>query len=204
MKNETSQKSGQEVKSGIVFLKGHRVILRPIMESDLPTIVRWINDPRVRQYIKTIFPVTEAGEREWLASLAKKSDKDVVVAIEVDGKAIGNMGIHRINWKDRTATTGAIIGEVEYWGKGYGTDAKMVLLDYAFNTLNLRKLMSHVYAFNERSLAYSLRCGYKVEARLRKQRFVNGRYYDEIILGLFKKDWLKAKKAYDAKQKKRS
>ncbi len=61
------------------------------------------------------------------------------------------MGIHRINWKDRTATTGAVIGEKAYWDKGYGSEAKMLVLDYAFNMLNLRKICSQVLAFNKRS-----------------------------------------------------
>jgi len=173
----------------VIFLRGKRVILRPLSENDVQQLTRWINDPELRQFIKNTFPITEGGERDWLEGLKKRSDTDIVLGIEVKGKLIGNMGLHRIDWKNRIATTGAIIGEKEYWGKGYGTDAKMTLLNYAFNDLNLRKLMSHVYAFNGRSLAYSLHCGYRVEGRLRRHRFVNGRYWDEIILGLFKSDW---------------
>ncbi len=174
----------------IVFLKGKRTTLRPISEKDIPLFLRWINDSEVRQYIATIFPVTENDEREWVASLGKKSDKDVVLMIEVKGKPIGTMGIHRIDWHTRIGTTGALIGEKGYWGKGYGTDAKMTLLNYAFNTLGLRKVMSSVKAFNTRSLKYSLHCGYVREGCLRKQHFVNGKYWDEIILGLFREEWL--------------
>ncbi|MDE2037908.1 MAG: GNAT family N-acetyltransferase [Patescibacteria group bacterium] len=174
-----------------VFLRGRKTILRPLSESDLPLCQKWINDPEVRVFIKNIFPMTMGAEREWLESRSKKNDKDIILIIEVKGRPIGSMGIHGIDWKDRTATTGALIGEKQYWGKGYGTDAKMALLDYAFNTLNLRKIMSRVIAFNARSLAYSLHCGYKVEGRLRRQHFVGGRYWDEIILGLFRSDWLK-------------
>ncbi len=174
----------------IAFLKGKRVTLRPVSEKDIPLFLRWFNDPEVRQFITTIFPVTEAGEREWVEGLTKKSSTDVVLVIEVKGVPIGTMGLHRINWQDRTATTGAVIGDKRYWNKGYGTDAKMVLLDYAFNTLNLRKIMSTAIAFNRRSVAYSQKCGYKIEATLSSQHFRNGRYWDEIILGLFKEQWL--------------
>ena len=69
-------------------------------------------------------------------------------------------------------------------------------LNYAFNTLNLRKICSSVLAFNKRSLKYNLHCGYKIEGRKRKQIFKNGKYWDEIILGLFKKDWLTIWKRY--------
>ena len=187
--------------NNVVFLRGKKVILRPISEKDIPNSLRWLNDPEVRQYIANILPVTEVGEREWIQGLAKKSDTDIVLVIEVKGRPIGVMGLHRINWQSRVATTGAIIGEKDCWNKGYGTDAKMALLEYAFNTLNLRKIMSSVKAFNERSLAYSLRCGYKIEGRLRDQCFANGRYCDEIILGVFREQWLAAREKHHKKKR---
>jgi RimJ/RimL family protein N-acetyltransferase len=191
------EKKDASKKTSIVFLRGKRTILRPLLESDIPLLQKWVNDPDVRQFVKRVFPATEIDEREWIESLRKKAGKDIVVMIEVKGKPIGVMGIHGINWKDRIATTGAMIGEKTYWDKGYGTDAKMVLLDYAFNTLNLYKIMSRVHAFNKRSLAYSLHCGYKIEGRLIRQIFSRGRYWDEIILGLFKSQWLPIWEAYN-------
>ncbi len=100
------------------------------------------------------------------------------------------MGIHRINWKDRTATTGAVIGEKAYWGKGYGSEAKKLLLDYAFNELNLRKICSGALAFNGRSQAYSKKCGYEVEGVLKQHIFKNGEYHDLVQLAVFKEQWL--------------
>lgn len=184
----------------VIFLRGKRVILRPLSERDVPQLTRWINDPEVRQFIKNTFPMPEGAERDWVESLKKRSSTDIVLGIEIKGKHIGNMGLHGIDWKNQIATTGALIGEKEYWGKGYGTDAKMTLLNYAFNTLNMRKIMSRVYSFNERSLAYSLHCGYKEEGRLKQQRFANGQYWDEIILGLFKSDWLPYWQKYQNKK----
>ena len=131
----------------------------------------------------------EIQEEKWLENLAENKN-DIVLGIEVKGQLIGTMGIHKINWKDRVAITGALMGDKKYWGKGYGTDAKMALLEYAFNTLNLRKLMSSVIAYNKRSLQYSLHCGYKIEGTKRKQFFRKGEYWDEIVLGLFKEEWL--------------
>lgn len=171
------------------FLVGKKVVLRPLLESDLPNCLRWINDPEVRQFLKSVFPMNDEAELEWHRNRHKRKD-DILLAIIVDGKHIGNMGLHRINWKDRRATTGALIGEKDYWGRGYGTDAKMALLHYAFNTLNLNKVCSSVIAFNERSLHYSLKCGYKVEGTLRKHIFRNGDYWDEIVLGVFREEWL--------------
>ena len=182
--------SASDSRSGVVFLRGQKVILRPLdKERDLDPLQRWINDPEVNQFLLAHRPITPTGEAKWLDGLEERDD--VVLGIEtLDGSFIGTMGLHQFSWKDRIATTGALIGEKRYWGQGYGTDAKMTLLDYAFNTLNLRKICSSVLAFNERSLQYNLHCGYRIEGRRKDQFFRNGQYWDEIILGLFKEDWL--------------
>jgi RimJ/RimL family protein N-acetyltransferase len=175
---------------GVVFLRGRVVNLRPLAKADIPTLVRWINDPEVREFVTIVFPQMEKQEEEWLNKIGS-DDKGVLLGIETkDGVLIGSMGIHGINWVNRTATTGAIIGEKDYWDKGYGTDAKMTILEYAFNTLGLRKICSEVIAYNERSLRYSLHCGYQVEGRKVKQIFRRGECWDLIQLGLFRENWL--------------
>ena len=187
------------MSNAIVFLQGRKVILRPMnRETDLKLCTKYINDPEVRQYLTSVVPWTIEAEGKWFDYLANKPENDIVLAIEdiETGKYLGSMGLHGINWKDRTATTGALIGDKKYWGRGYGTDAKMILLDYAFNTLGLRKILSAVIDFNRRSLQYSLHCGYKVEGVRKKQLFRNGQYRDEILLGLFKNDWLPIWKRY--------
>jgi len=175
----------------IQFLKGSRVALRPVLKEDVPSLLRWINDESVTRYLSTYLPMLEADEEAWFDNLKNRKQTDITFSIvTIDGKLIGTMGLHRIEWKDRVALTGAFIGDKNYWGKGYGTEAKMLLLNYAFNTLNLRKIWSSVLAFNKRSYAYQVKCGYREEGRLLRQRYSSGRYWDEIIMGVFKKDWL--------------
>ncbi len=179
-----------------VFLFGKMVRLRPFAKLDVSTLTRWINDPAVREFVLATFPKTEKQEEEWFNALGS-DDKNIILGIEtIDGVLIGSMGIHRINWIDRICTTGAMIGEKDYWGKGYGTDAKMILLDYIFHTLNLHKVCSAVIAYNKRSLHYSLHCGYTIEGTRKAHIFKKGRYWDLIELGLFKKDWLLIWKRY--------
>ncbi|MEA2112464.1 MAG: GNAT family protein [Patescibacteria group bacterium] len=174
----------------IVFLKSNRVILRPVLKEDIPSLTKWVNDPEILPFLGRYLPVMEADEEEWFNNLHKRKPNHIVLAIIADEKIIGTMGLHRISMKDRVATTGALIGEKDYWGKGYGSEAKMILLDYAFNTLNLRKICSFVIAFNERSYKYSLKCGYKEEGRQRKHIYRFGKYWDQIFLAVFKEDWL--------------
>jgi RimJ/RimL family protein N-acetyltransferase len=184
-----------------VFLRGKKTILRPMdQEADAKVMLGWINDISVIRLTSAYLPMTLQMEREWIGKVGKddKSIQFALEAIEPGGKRIliGAMGFNQIKWKDRVATTGAMIGNKDYWGKGYGTDAKMQLINYGFNTLNLHKLCSDVYAFNERSLKYSLTCGYQEEGRRRQHAFVDGQYVDVVHLGLFQEDWLPIWKKY--------
>lgn len=184
-------------KQKIIFLKGKRIILRPMnKETDLKKCLIWVNDPEVTFFLSMIYPIDKIAEEKWFDNLSNNKN-NIALAIEtLKGEFIGTMGLHDINWQNRTATTGALIGEKKYWGKGYGTEAKMLMLNYAFNTLNLRKINSLVISYNQRSLRYSLHCGYEIEGRKKKEIYKNGRYWDLIQLGLFKNQWLKIWKKY--------
>lgn len=179
---------------GVVFLADGTVTLRPVLKEDIPRLLKWINDPEIRYFVATYLPMMENDEDQWFENLSKKKDSNIVLVIEVDKKPIGTMGIHGINWKDRVGTTGALIGEKEYWDKGYGGKAKKLLLEYAFNILNLRKICSSVIEYNIRSFKYSLKCGYKEEGRLKKHIFRNGQYWDIINLAIFDEDWREMQK----------
>ena len=181
----------QNPKPGPLFRKSKRVSLRVITKDCVPKYLEWFNDREVTKYLTTIYPMSEQEEIEWVEGMPKRKPTDVVFAIWTnEGRFIGNLGLHKINFIDGTAVTGAVIGEKDCWGKGYGTEAKMLLLDWAFNVLNLRKINSHVLGFNGRSQRYSEKCGYKVEAVLKAQRFRDGKYADEVIMSVFKTNWL--------------
>lgn len=174
----------------VVFIEGFKVNLRPLnVETDLDFAVKWINDYEVVRNTLSYLPFSHAKERAWLEGLYK-SDTDIPLAIETkEGTFIGIMGIHGIKWRDRIATTGAMIGDKESQRKGYGTDAKMHLLWYAFEVLNLRKICSEALAFNRASIKYNEKCGYVVEGCRKQQRFRDGKYVDVILTACFKDTW---------------
>ena len=184
--------------SDIVFRKGEHVLLRPFERADLPTLRRWMNDPEVTQYLLRPFPITERVEEEWHDALDKDKNNFALGIVDIEtSKLVGSIGLHNINWQQRTATTGTVLGEKEYWGKGYGTEAKMLLLDFAFNALDLYGVVSRVIAFNERSLNYGKKCGYEEIGRLPKWiRRQNGERCDEVILCATQEKWRPLWEAY--------
>jgi diamine N-acetyltransferase len=175
----------------VVFRKGLLTYLRPFKKSEAPTLQRGVNDPEVRQFLGRVYPVTDREEEEWLDRQGRSNTDFAFGMVTVaDNKLIGSIGLHQISWSDRTAVTGTVIWEKDYWGKGYGTDAKMLLLDYAFNALDLAVIQSKVIAFNSRSLRYAEKCGYKEVARIPGwKRGKDGNRYDEVILIVTQENW---------------
>jgi len=175
----------------IVFLRGKRLYLRPVLLEDLPLFLKWVNDPDLRLlYMARASPIDEAEANEWLAHLHKRTDTISFVICTDEGRAIGLIGLHGIDWKSRVSSTENVIGEKEFWGKGYATEAKIVLLHYAFDTLNIHKIWGGIYSFNKASQAYNKKCGYKIEGVQRHQLFANGKYHDKILVAVFREDWL--------------
>ncbi|HEX7651263.1 MAG TPA: GNAT family protein [Candidatus Paceibacterota bacterium] len=188
----------------VIFREGSRVYLRPRIESDIPCLFKWSNDPDILKYLSYQYPRSEAEIRQSILDSGKQLNRFAFI-IMLKGETpehdrpIGWMSLFDIDRDNGTAVTGAAIGEQDCQCRGYGTEAKMLLLDFAFNTINLRKVYSHVYAANKRSLRYSEKCGYRHEATLPKHKYLGGRLINEHILAVYadrwRKLWQKSKKS---------
>ena len=82
------------------------------------------------------------------------------------------------------------IGEREQWNKGYGTDAMMVILSYAFRELNLRRVALSVSANNPRALRSYGKAGFIVEGRMRDFFLRDGKRWDIVFMGILREEWL--------------
>jgi RimJ/RimL family protein N-acetyltransferase len=177
----------------IVFRMGKRIYLRPVLLNDVPYLTRWMNDQEVTHFLTAVYPITPEEEEKWIRGSEDRKSTDIVLAIVLadSDEIIGIQGLHRISFLDGEATMGYFIGRKDLWGQGYGTEAQMILLEYAFNTLNLHKVSAEVYDFNPRSEACLKKCGYDREGVKREHRYRNGRRVDSIILAVFKSNFLK-------------
>ncbi len=177
----------------IIFRRAMKTNLVLLEKKDAATLASWPNNPQLAQFLNVHMPMDEVDEEGWVERLRKNrhEGKEIVLGIAThQGKLIGTMGLHGINRLNGTATTGALIGDLNYHGKGYGADAKMALLYYAFNDLNLRKINSQALATNFRSVAYLKKTGYRVEGCRKKEVWSNGEYRDMVLLAIFKEDFL--------------
>ncbi len=169
------------------MLEGSLVRLRALEKTDLERDHRWMNDHEVTQYLLSRYPISLAAEEKWLEENSGSSFGGVRLAIETkDGVHIGNLDLRHVDPQDRRAALGIMIGEKEYWGRGYGTDAIRTLLRLAFGEMNLNRVWLTVHEFNERAIACYRKCGFREEGRLRQDRYSQGRYWDTLIMGVLR------------------
>ena len=174
------------------MILGKKVRLRPIERDDLPRFVEWFGDPDVRRHLAIYLPFSLAAEERWFENLQGRLERqeDVVLAIETaDGVPIGNLGLHAINWKDRSAELGIAIGEKAYWNQGYGTDAIRTLLGLAFRELNLHRVLLRVDADNARAIRCYEKAGFQQEGTSREAVFSEGSYRDQYVMSILESEF---------------
>lgn len=106
-----------------------------------------------------------------------------------DDRKIGMVDLSGFNWLVGNAWVGIGIGEREYWGKGYGTDAMRILLRYAFTELNLNRVTLNVFEINQRGLRSYHKAGFREEGREPKALLKAGVRYDLIFMGILRSEW---------------
>jgi len=171
------------------MLRGEKVILRAPTRADLPTFVRWFNDPEVTQFLGgDMWPLSPETEERWFNRVIEEERRTLCIetlpTAEQPGMLIGNCALFHYSERNQNAELGIVIGEKDYWSKGYGTDAIRTLLRYAFDELNYHKVTLRVYDFNPRGIRCYEKCGFQIEGRLRQHVFRHGRWHDEIHMGI--------------------
>jgi RimJ/RimL family protein N-acetyltransferase len=182
------------------MLNGKLVCLVPYKKEYIPMFLKWANDLEIANYLTIYFPTTlEQIEEEYNKAIRDPNRISFSIITcspdQHEGKLIGNVGAE-INWKERIATIGIIIGEKDFLGKGYGTDATITLLEYLFKNLNMMRVELSTFDFNIRAQKCYHKVGFVDEGIKRKAKYMNGNYHDVIFMGILRNDW-------DAAQKKK-
>ncbi|MDB4984664.1 MAG: hypothetical protein JWM20_843 [Patescibacteria group bacterium] len=188
-------------------LETQRLILRKGKRGDWKDIVEGASDLNVSKNMTTVPHPYGKSDAEWFIndSIKKWNQKkgySFFIELKSEKKVIGVMTIGGISETNGTATTGSWVNK-KYWKKGYITEAKIAVNDFAFNMLKLRRLNSTVFTENKASNATQSKMGYKMEGMSRKaQRSKStGKIHDINIYGLLKEDWKKARKNLVRKSK---
>ena len=170
---------------------GKRVTLRAVEVEDLIHIHEWSNEQETCYMIGGWhFPSSMFHMNKWYDDI-QQDENNQRFAIEAEKRLIGTANLVNINWKDNNASHGILIGDKDIRGKGYGKDTVMTIMRYAFTELGLNRLDTSIIEYNQ--ISYNLyieSCGWKEEGRRRKWYFRKNKYWDKIIIGITKDDYV--------------
>jgi [ribosomal protein S5]-alanine N-acetyltransferase len=173
-------------------MDNYRVYLRGLEFDDYKTIHEIKQDADVLYgYSKyNTYPSSE-NDKKWVESrIFNKEEVTCAVCLKETDELIGVVFLLNIDLFNRAGSCPIFIGK-EYWGNGYGTEARMLILKYAFYERGLFRITDYVIEDNIASLKLHEKCGYKQEGIMRKAAFKNGEFVNEYILGCLKEDFEK-------------
>jgi diamine N-acetyltransferase len=178
---------------------GERIRFRGVERDDIPTFVKWLNDPEVIQGILVHNPISQADEESWFERMITRPPDEHVFAIEAKESGvgagtqtwilIGTYAFDGINWRTHSAEFGIMIGDKSYWNKGYGTEAVRLLCQHGFKTLNLNRIYLHVFETNPRAIRAYEKAGFVLEGTERQAEFKDGRFIDVLRMSLLRDEF---------------
>ena len=174
------------------LLHGERVQLTALNREDAHIIAGWEQDteflrmldaspaqPRGIDEIMRWMENGQKGRNNFLFGVRTTAISELIGWIELDG----------IQWTHGSAGVGIAIGNRDYWGQGYGSEAMVLILQFAFHELNLHSIHLTAFAYNTRAIALYERLGFRREGAYREYLHRDGQRYDMLIYGILRREW---------------
>jgi RimJ/RimL family protein N-acetyltransferase len=172
-------------------IEGDRVVLRRHVPSNLGAFLRWYADrdvARLTRYQDGPMRRDEI-ERFFAARVVSPDSMALAVHERSTDRLIGTCAFSQLDGDNGSALYHITIGEQDAWGRGYGTEATLLMLEHAFGTLGLHRIALSVFEFNERAIRSYRRCGFIVEGRAREAIWRDGRWWDELTMSILESEW---------------
>lgn len=162
--------------------------LRPWTMADLPNLVIHANDYSIARYMTDAFPYpyTEADAERYITMVSQASPANVF-AIEVDGEAVGSIGVFpQGDIMRRNAEMGYWLA-AQYRGRGIVLQAIQQMVSYGFDTWDIVRIYARPYGSNKASQRVLEKAGFALEARIAQNIFKYGEFEDELIYAVRRK-----------------
>lgn len=168
----------------------HTTHIRKIEKSDTENILRWRNSDGVAKNFIYRKPLTRQEHENWLDTHIASGRVAQFIIEEADNNlSVGSVYLRDIDHNHKKAEFGIFIGEEAARGKGHGTQATFLMLQYAFEELSLNKVFLRVFAHNENAIKCYLNAGFKKEGLFRDDVLIDGKFYDIMFMSILKNEW---------------
>ena len=170
-------------------IKGKKIYLRKLNRQDASLeYCNWLNDQIVNKYLET-----RKASISDLKQYIKEKNKNpnclfLGIFYKKNKKHIGNIKLEPIDFKNKEAVFGILIGNKKYWGKGIGTEATELIVDYAFKQLKLDKITLGVISENKGAIKAYKKAGFKIERTEKKAVRHDKKLFDKIVMSIKKEN----------------
>lgn len=173
-------------------LESKRLILRPISESDRQEIFEYRSDNETNKYQSWI-PKTIVDVETFIGRISKQINEpgtwfQFVIIEKQTRKIIGDLGIHFFDKENNQVEIGCTLNK-SFQNYGFATESIKRVIDFLFNDLNKHRIIASIDPRNEKSIRLVERIGFRKESHLVDSIYVNGKWFDDLIYDLLKKDW---------------
>ena len=139
-------------------LEGPKILLRPMVLSDAEKVVEWRNNKDILKWMFKKNKISVEDHKKWFNSREKRYD--YIILDKKKLKPIGTVN-YVLNSKNKfVAEAGKLIGEQDYWGKGYAKEAFRIWIDFGFNNLSLKKIIVKTNVKNSKNIGLNLSLGF--------------------------------------------
>jgi diamine N-acetyltransferase len=187
--------SNSHPPSHVEFLSGEKVYLRSVEPEDVAWLHSWANDPETRGLTGETRPSSYAATLEFYQKVQGDESRVWLAVVARDTQqVIGETGLLRMFPAWRTTDWSLIIGEKAVRGKGYGTEAAQLMLNYAFGHLNFHRVSIGVVGFNTQALRFYEQLGFQREGIQRDGYYYDHQYHDFVMMRLLADEYLEKHK----------
>lgn len=175
------------------LLIGNQIRLTPLLPTDASTMAVWYQDTNFLRMMDALpaIPQTEAQMTLWISEqVADRTGYGFAIRPLDDETILGWIGLDGILWTNRVAGIAIAIGDKANRGKGYGREAMNLLLDFAFNELNLYRLQLGVFAYNTNAIKLYESLGFVHEGTAREFIERDGQRHDMLRYGLLRGEYV--------------
>ncbi len=174
------------------LMEGTSIRLRPLDERDLDAMYRWHSDTELIRYMQAYQdpPITHSQiEKRIQKSLAGSHDRVDMIIESKDGQRAGVVYLQDIDYRNRKAEIGVIVGEHDQQGKGMGTEAVEMILQVGFERLSLHRIYGSIDPANVPSIRVFENLGFTRDGALREDWWANGQPWDAIIYSMLSHEY---------------
>lgn len=167
------------------MIHGNQVTLRAPIAEDSDDYFSWINNKALVLKNADYKPVLKEEHDQWFNAIGLNPSIVLFSIVENhQHQLIGSCSLRNINLHHQNAELQIRIGNLNYHGRGFGSEATQLLVNYGFTQLHLKRIYLHVFCTNKRAIRAYEKCRFKTEGLLQKAAFINGEFVDVQIMAI--------------------